>query len=83
MNIEIPKEKIPMIRKGNKMLQVSVPKEIADSMDKVSKAISKKLKRPYTKGMMITDIYVQWLKFQNEEIQKASEEQAKEENKDA
>ena len=72
-----------MIRKGNKMLQVSVPKEVADSMDKVSKAISTKLKRPYTKGMLVTDIYVQWLQFQNEEIQKVSEEKAKEEKKDA
>ena len=72
-----------MIRKGNKMLQVSVPKEIADSMDMVSKAISTKLKRPYTKGMLVTDIYVQWLQFQNEEIQKVSEEKAKEEKKDA
>ena len=72
-----------MIRKGNKMLQVSVPKEVADSMDKVSKAISTKLKRPYTKGMLVTDIYVQWLQFQNEEIQRVSEEKAKEEKKDA
>lgn len=72
-----------MIRKGNKMLQVSVPEEIAESMDKVSKAISKKIKRPYTKGMLVADIYVQWLTFQNGEIQKAAEELAKEEKKDA
>lgn len=72
-----------MIRKGNKMLQVSVPKEIADSMDEVSKAISKKIKRPYTKGMLVCDIYVQWLQFQNMEIEKVSEKQAKEEKKDA
>lgn len=72
-----------MIRKGNVMLQVSVPKEIAESMDKVSKAISKKLKRPYTKGMLVSDIYSQWLAFQNQEIQAASEELAKEEKKDA
>lgn len=73
-----------MIRKGNVMLQVSVPKEIAESMDKVSKAISKKLKRPYTKGMLVSDIYAQWLAYQNQEIQAASEEKAKEEKeKDA
>ena len=72
-----------MIRKGNKMLQISVPKEIADSMDKVSKAISKKIKRPYTKGMLVSDIYAQWLVFQNEEIKAASEQIAKEEKKDA
>ena len=68
-----------MIRKGNVMLQVSVPKEIAESMDKVSKAISKKMKRPYTKGMLVSDIYAQWLAYQNQEIQAASEELAKEE----
>lgn len=72
-----------MIRKGNVMLQVSVPKEIAESMDKVSKAISKKLKRPYTKGMLVSDIYAQWLTYQNQEIQAVSEELAKEEKKDA
>ena len=72
-----------MIRKGNKMLQISVPKEIADSMDKVSKAISKKIKRPYTKGMLVSDIYTQWLVFQNAEIKAASEQIAKEEKKDA
>lgn len=72
-----------MIRKGNKMLQISVPQEIADSMDKVSKAISKKIKRPYTKGMLVSDIYVQWLTFQNAEIKAASEQIAKEEKKDA
>lgn len=72
-----------MIRKGNKMLQISVPKEIADSMDKVSKAISKKIKRPYTKGMLVSDIYAQWLVFQNAEIKAASEQIAKEEKKDA
>lgn len=72
-----------MIRKGNVMLQVSVPKEIAESMDKVSKAISKKMKRPYTKGMLVSDIYAQWLAYQNQEIQAASEELAKEEKKDA
>lgn len=73
-----------MIRKGNVMLQVSVPKEIAESMDKVSKAISKKLKRSYTKGMLVSDIYAQWLAYQNQEIQAASEDKAKEEKeKDA
>ncbi len=72
-----------MIRKGNKMLQISVPKEIADSMDKVSKAISKKMKRPYTKGMLVSDIYAQWLVFQNAEIKAASEQIAKEEKKNA
>lgn len=71
-----------MIRKGNVMLQVSVPKEIAESMDKVSKALSKKMKRPYTKGMLVSDIYAQWLAYQNQEIQAASE-LAKEEKKDA
>ena len=64
------------------MLQVSVPKEIAESMDKVSKALSKKMKRPYTKGMLVSDIYAQWLAYQNQEIQAASE-LAKEEKKDA
>lgn len=72
-----------MIRKGNVMLQVSVPKEIAESMDKVSKALSKKMKRPYTKGMLVSDIYAQWLAYQNQEIQAVSEELAKEEKKDA
>ena len=71
-----------MNRKGNVMLQVSVPKEIAESMDKVSKALSKKMKRPYTKGMLVSDIYAQWLAYQNQEIQAASE-LAKEEKKDA
>lgn len=65
------------IRKGNKMLQISVPKEIIDSMQKVCSAISEKLKRPYTKGMLITDIYVEWLEFQNREIEKAQEEDKK------
>ena len=62
------------IRKNNKMLQVIVPKEIVDSMDQVCKAISKKINRPYTKGNLVTDIYVQWLTFQNEEIEKATKE---------
>ena len=61
------------IRKSNKMLQASVPSEVIDSMNMVCHAISKKFKRPYTKGMLITDIYTQWLEFQNAEIQKASE----------
>ena len=67
-----------MIRKGNIMLQVSVPKEIVESMDKVVKSISKKLKIHYTKGMLVSDIYAQWLTYQNQEIQAATEK-AKEE----
>lgn len=67
-----------MIRKGNIMLQVSVPKEIAESMNKVAKTISKKLKIHYTKGMLVSDIYAQWLTYQNQEIQAATEK-AKEE----
>ena len=67
-----------MIRKGNIMLQVSVPKEIVESMNKVVKAISKKLKIHYTKGMLVSDMYVQWLTYQNKEIQ-AAKEKAKEE----
>ena len=62
------------IRKGNKMLQVSVPVEIVESMEKVASTIAKKLKRPYTKGMLITDIYVQWLTYQNEEIRAVKED---------
>lgn len=62
-----------MIRKGNKMLQISVPAEIVESMDKVSKAISSKIKRPYTKGMLVVDVYSQWLERTGNEIQ-ASEE---------
>ena len=68
-----------MIRKGNIMLQVSVPKEIVESMDKVVKTISKKLKIHYTKGMLVSDIYAQWLTYQNQEIQAATQEKAKEE----
>ena len=67
-----------MIRKGNIMLQVSVPKEIVESMNKVVKTISKKLKIHYTKGMLVSDIYAQWLTYQNQEIQAATEK-AKEE----
>ena len=67
-----------MIRKGNIMLQVSVPKEIVQSMDEVVKTISKKLKIHYTKGMLVSDIYAQWLTYQNQEIQAATEK-AKEE----
>ena len=67
-----------MIRKGNIMLQVSVPKEIVESMNKVVKTISKKLKVHYTKGMLVSDMYVQWLTYQNQEIQAATEK-AKEE----
>lgn len=78
----LPKEKM-MIRKGNKMLQVSVPVEIVESMDMVSKSISKKLKRPYTKGMLIADIYAQWLEYQGNEISKAESLEEKEETKDA
>ena len=68
-----------MIRKGNIMLQISVPKEIVESMNKVVKTISKKLKIHYTKGMFVSDMYVQWLTYLNQEIQAASEEKAKEE----
>ena len=68
-----------MIRKGNIMLQVSVPKEIVESMNKVVKTISKKLKIHYTKGMLVSDMYVQWLTYQNQEIQAATKEKAKEE----
>ena len=68
-----------MIRKGNIMLQVSVPKEIVESMNKVVKTISKKLKIHYTKGMLVSDMYVQWLTYQNQEIQAATQEKAKEE----
>ena len=67
-----------MIRKGNIMLQVSVPKEIVESMNEVVKTISKKLKIHYTKGMLVSDMYVQWLTYQNQEIQAATEK-AKEE----
>ena len=67
-----------MIRKGNIMLQVSVPKEIVESMNKVVKTISKKLKIHYTKGMLVSDIYAQWLTYKNQEIQAATEK-AKEE----
>ena len=67
-----------MIRKRNIMLQVSVPKEIVESMNEVVKTISKKLKIHYTKGMLVSDIYAQWLTYQNQEIQAATEK-AKEE----
>ncbi|MBO7731109.1 MAG: hypothetical protein J6S67_01100 [Methanobrevibacter sp.] len=67
------------IRKDNVMLQVSVPKEVVDSMNLVCKSISKKLNRQYTKGNLITDIYVQWIEFQNQQI----EEAIKEDKKDA
>lgn len=60
------------IRKSNKMLQASVPAEVVDSMNKIAKAISEKLQRPYTKGMLITDIYTQWLEYQNREISRAT-----------
>lgn len=60
------------------MLQVSVPKEIVESMNEVVKTISKKLKIHYTKGMLVSDIYAQWLTYQNQEIQAATEK-AKEE----
>lgn len=63
------------IRKGNKMLQVSMPKEVISSMDQVCEAISNKMQRPYTKGMLITDIYIQWLEFQNKEIEEATKEE--------
>lgn len=66
-----------MIRKGNKMLQVSVPEEVIDSMDKVVKSLSKQIGRTITKGMLITDIYVQWLEFQGKQIEKALEEDKK------
>lgn len=62
------------ISKNNKMLQASVPKEIIESMDQVCEAISKKAKRPYTKGMLITDIYIQWLEYQNKMLEEATKE---------
>ena len=65
------------IRKDNKMLQISVPKEIVKSMDIVVNAMSKKLGRRITKGMLITDIYVQWLEFQGKQIEKAQREDKK------
>ncbi len=65
------------IRKDNVMLQVSVPKEVVDSMNLVCKSISNKLNRQYTKGNLITDIYVQWLEFQNQEIEEATKEDKK------
>ena len=63
------------ISKNKKMLQVALPKEIIDSMDKVCEAVSKNLKRKVTKAMLITDIYVQWLQFQNKQIEKAEKEE--------
>lgn len=65
------------IRKDNVMLQVSVPKEVVDSMNLVCKSISKKLNRQYTKGNLITDIYVQWIEFQNQQIEEATKEDKK------
>lgn len=65
------------ISKNKKMLQVALPKDIIDSMDKVCEAISKNLKRKITKSMLITDIYVQWLEFQNKQIEEAEKEEKK------
>lgn len=67
------------IRKGNKLLQVSVSEEVILSMDKIAKVISEKLKRHYTKGMLITDIYYQWL----ESMTNLNQESTKEDKKDA
>lgn len=66
-----------MVKKGNKMLQVSVPAEIVDSMNIVTKAISKETGILITKGMLITNIYVQWLEFQGKQIEKAEKEEKK------
>lgn len=66
------------IRKGNVMLQVSVPKEIVESMDIVCKGISEKLKRKVSKGNLITDIYVQWLEFQGKQIENTLKKEVKE-----
>lgn len=63
------------ISKNKKSLQVAIPKEVVSSMDQVCEAISTKLKTKYTKAMLITDIYVQWLKFQNEQIEEAQKEE--------
>lgn len=63
------------IKKGNVMLQVSVSKEVVDSMNLICETLSKKLNRPYTKGNLITDIYVQWIEFQNKQIEEAKKEE--------
>ena len=71
-----------MIKKENKMLQVSVPKEIYDSIEQMAEAFSRHLGTKISKGMLITHIYVVWLTKSAEEFKKVKQEQ-EEEKKDA
>lgn len=46
-----------MIRKGNVLLQVSIPKEVLDAMNVYCGIVNEKLGIHITKGQLITHLY--------------------------
>ena len=50
-----------MIKKGNKLLQVSVDQKVIMAMDESCKALSDKLHVHVTKGMLVTFLFNNWI----------------------
>lgn len=71
-------------KEKNQLVMITLDREVLKSMNQVCDAISKTAKMKFTKSMLITKIYTEWLEFQNQEIEKALKEQdSKEEKKNA
>ena len=68
-------------KEKNQLVMITLDKDVLKSMNKVCIAISKAAKMNFTKSMLITKIYTEWLEFQNQEIEQALKEQNSEEEK--
>lgn len=62
------------ISKNSKMLQISLPKEMHDSMEVMCKVLSKELGQHITKRMLIMHIYEHWCQELAEKVNKLKEE---------
>ena len=70
-----------MIKDTNKRVMITLPKEVDESMELIIESFRKKGIKT-TKSQFIVDIFLQWVLFQNGEIEKAvkEEEPQKEKN---
>lgn len=62
------------VSKKKKVVHIAVPLEVLDSMNKVVSAFRRKGMK-INKSILLTQIYLEWLVYQNEEIEQALKEE--------
>lgn len=67
------------IARDNKNLQLTLPAEVVDSMNRVVEAYRKR-GCLITKSMLVTSIYIQWLQVENKKIEEMERRSAEESN---